>query len=90
LEAGACGLPVVSTTLGAEGIPVTHNRDIFLADEPDEFAYYIVQSIKNRENAGQMGGKLRQLVKENFSIDALVQEGEAILSRLLTEPGHRT
>ena len=38
LEAMAAGIPVVSTTVGAEGIEVRDGRDIFLADDPDAFA----------------------------------------------------
>lgn len=83
LEAGACGLPVVSTTLGAEGIPVTHDQDIFLADDPNEFAEYIIKALREPENAGRLGQNLRQLVEENFSIDSLAREGEEILDRLL-------
>src|SRR4029077_17781489 len=49
LEAGACGIPVVSTTLGAEGIAVEHGRDILLADEPEAFASSIIRLIKERE-----------------------------------------
>ena len=34
LESGAASLPVVSTVLGAEGIEVTHGKDILIADNP--------------------------------------------------------
>ncbi len=37
LEAMASGVPVISTRLGAEGLQVTPNRDILLADTPQEF-----------------------------------------------------
>ncbi len=38
VEAMAAGVPVVSTRLGAEGIPVLHGRELLLADEPEAFA----------------------------------------------------
>ncbi len=38
LEAMAAGVPVISTTLGAEGLPVTNGTDILLADSPSDFA----------------------------------------------------
>ncbi len=37
LEAFALGRPVVSTTIGAEGLAVEHNRHLLIADEPDAF-----------------------------------------------------
>lgn len=38
LEAIAFGVPVVSTTLGAEGLPLRHPDHLLLADTPEEFA----------------------------------------------------
>jgi sugar transferase (PEP-CTERM/EpsH1 system associated) len=37
LEAMAAGVPVISTTVGAEGLPVTNGTDILLADSPRDF-----------------------------------------------------
>lgn len=36
LEAMAAGVPVISTTLGAEGLDVTHGQEILIADSPEE------------------------------------------------------
>ena len=38
LNALAQGLPMVSTTVGCEGIHVRNNYDILVADTPQEFA----------------------------------------------------
>jgi sugar transferase (PEP-CTERM/EpsH1 system associated) len=38
LEAMAAGVPVISTTVGAEGLDVTHGKDILIADSPVEIA----------------------------------------------------
>lgn len=38
VEAMAAGVPVVSTRLGAEGIPAVDGRELLLADEPEVFA----------------------------------------------------
>jgi len=82
LEAGACGVPVVSTTLGAEGIPVTHEKDILIADEPEEFARYIVRLIQERKFALRLAENLKTLVVERYSIAALAREGSRILQNL--------
>jgi polysaccharide biosynthesis protein PslH len=37
-EAMAAGVPVVSTSIGAEGLPVTSGEDCYIADSPQEFA----------------------------------------------------
>jgi glycosyltransferase involved in cell wall biosynthesis len=47
LEALACGVPMVSTTLGNEGIGAAANREIVLADEPGDFAREVVQLLQH-------------------------------------------
>lgn len=83
LEAGACGIPVVSTTLGAEGIRVSHGRDILIADTPEAFASSVLRLINDHSLARNLGNNLRQLVSTNYSICSLVKEGLSILDYLL-------
>ncbi len=82
LEAGACGIPVVSTTLGAEGIPVTHGDDILIADEPNTFADSIIHLIKQHDFAIRMANILKILVDEKYSVASLAKEGQQILDYL--------
>lgn len=86
LEAGACGIPVVSTTLGAEGLPVTHRKNILLADSAEDFAASIVELLKNQSLASDLAQNLKRLVFEQFSISALAAEGQKILDYLLPPP----
>jgi glycosyltransferase involved in cell wall biosynthesis len=83
LEAGACGIPVVSTTLGAEGIPTTNGRDILIADTPEDFAQAIIRIIQDRQLAERLGLNLKELVTRDYSIEALATDGQAILCYLL-------
>jgi polysaccharide biosynthesis protein PslH len=46
-EAMATGKAVVSTTIGAEGLDVTHGRNVLIADDPDSFAAAILQLLRN-------------------------------------------
>mgnify|MGYP002654581751 FL=1 len=85
LEAAACGIPIVSTTLGAEGIPVTHEQDILIADETEAFAYSIIKLIKEPNFANCMATNLKQLVQEKNSVISLVKEGRIILDYLAAE-----
>jgi glycosyltransferase involved in cell wall biosynthesis len=83
LEAGACAIPVVSTTLGAEGIPTTSGHDILIADTPEYFAKAIISVINDRQLAESLGVNLKELVSRYYSVDALAIEGQAILDHLL-------
>ncbi len=46
-EGMAVGKATVSTTIGAEGLDVTHGKDIILADDPAAFANAIVLLLKD-------------------------------------------
>ncbi len=48
-EAMAMGKAVVSTSLGAEGLPVTSGDDVLLADTPAEFAEAVIGLLENSE-----------------------------------------
>lgn len=84
LEAGACGIPVVSTTLGAEGIPTINGRDILIADTPEDFSQAIIKVIHDRQFAENLGLNLKQVVTRRYSIDVLASEGQVILDYLIT------
>jgi sugar transferase (PEP-CTERM/EpsH1 system associated) len=49
IEAMAMGLPVVSTTVGAEGLDITHGENIFIADDTDSFRASILELLADAE-----------------------------------------
>jgi glycosyltransferase involved in cell wall biosynthesis len=49
LEAFAHRLPVVSTTLGAEGLKIEHEKHLLLADSPEEFAHALARVLRDTE-----------------------------------------
>jgi glycosyltransferase involved in cell wall biosynthesis len=82
LEAGACGVPLVSTTLGAEGIPVVDGREILIADQPEAFADAIVRLIEDKAFASRLAANCRQLVRDEFSLARLARDAQRILAYL--------
>jgi glycosyltransferase involved in cell wall biosynthesis len=66
-EAMAMGKPVVSTTIGAEGLPVTHGSDIVLADDPRAFASRVGHLLDHRSEAKALGAAARALVEAKYS-----------------------
>ena len=63
----AWGLPVVSTTLGAEGIDAIDGEHLLIRDDPDEFAEAIAQLMSDEAlwHKLRIGG--RELVRERYS-----------------------
>lgn len=71
LEAMAAGVPVVSTSMGAEGIECTDGRDILLADTSEGFAGVIERVLTDSELADRLALAARQLVVERYDWKAL-------------------
>jgi glycosyltransferase involved in cell wall biosynthesis len=82
LEAGACALPVISTTLGAEGIPVSDGESILIADTPELFARSILRVVTETKFAQKLAENLRNLVCRQYGLPSLIQEGQSILTYL--------
>ena len=79
-EALAMEKAVVSTTVGAEGLPVTHRQDILLADEAETFAAEVVRTFRDVELRRALGRAGRALVSERFSWEAAATEFSRICS----------
>lgn len=82
MEAAACGIPIVSTTLGAEGIPVMHEKDILIADSPEDFAAAIINILRNKKIALKLAGNCLKLIEKKYSVEAAAKEAEEILAYL--------
>jgi sugar transferase (PEP-CTERM/EpsH1 system associated) len=66
-EAMAMGKAVVSTPIGAEGLPVQHDKNIVLAESPAEFAGQVTRFLKDRNERERIGKAARELVEQNYS-----------------------
>ena len=66
-EAMAMGKAVVSTTMGAEGLPVRSGANIVLADTPHAFADSVVSLLRDSAGRKRLGTSARTLVQENYS-----------------------
>lgn len=60
VEAWAVGTPVVSTTLGAEGLECEPGRDLLIADEPEEFAKKVIALLEDPGLAREIGSNGRR------------------------------
>jgi sugar transferase (PEP-CTERM/EpsH1 system associated) len=81
-EAMAMGKAVVSTTIGAEGLPVHPGQDILISDDPDEFADTTIRLLGDPPRVQELGRAARELVEQTYSWDAVVQPFEKVLNML--------
>ena len=67
LEAMACALPVVSTSLGMEGIPAQTGVNCVIADSADIMVSSIDLLLKNKSLHKRIANNARELVEQHFS-----------------------
>ena len=70
-EAISAGLPVVTTTIGAEGFPVKNGDECLIADLPEEFAEKCNQCLKDSVLWHELQMKSRLMMTENYSPSAI-------------------
>lgn len=84
LEAMALGLPIISTTLGAEGLPVEDQKHLLLADDAAGFAKALHRLQKDEDFAFNLGEQGRQLIENAFNRSVLTQQLTAFYAALRT------
>lgn len=77
LEAGAIGVPVVSTRVGAEGLPIINGENIQLADTPETFVEAILR-MEDDVVRGALSTQLQSTIQKKYSVEAL-RENRRIL-----------
>jgi glycosyltransferase involved in cell wall biosynthesis len=87
-EALAMAKPVVSTTVGAEGLSITPGRDIVLADDPEEFAGAVLALLDDPERRRALGEAGRTLVRERYSWEQVAREFEQCCERAAVRYAH--
>ena len=70
LEAWAAGVSVVSTTIGAEGLPALDGESLLLADSADLFAKSVSRLLSSATLRAELSAAGRRLVEKEFSWEA--------------------
>ena len=83
-EAMAMGIPVVSSTIGAEGLPVLDGTNIFVADGAETFAQRVVTLLQDSSMARSMGNAGKRMVGEKFSWHTAVSQFDRMCTQAVT------
>jgi glycosyltransferase involved in cell wall biosynthesis len=86
-EAMAMAKAVVSTTVGAEGLPVTTGQNIMIADEPARFAQAVVHMIRDDGARRRIESAARELVVQKYDWGAVAQDFEDALVAVRRDAG---
>ena len=84
IELLAAGHNVISTSIGIEGLPLTDNENIILADTGEEFINKIDLFFSGKYNSKQIGVNGRQVVRNNFSWSKIAGQFDDLYKTLIT------
>lgn len=84
-ESMALGRPVVSTTVGVEGLAVEPGRHLLVADDPAGFSDAMLRLLDTPDLAGPLAAAARALLEAQFSWSRIAGQFEAICERAMKE-----
>lgn len=87
LNAMAMGLPVVSTSVGCEGIGAKNEKQLLIADTPEAFANAVVRLISDFDLRQQLGQAGKQFVIQNYSWSSIYKVMDRALGSLVPDGG---
>ncbi|PYQ55313.1 MAG: hypothetical protein DMF78_02520 [Acidobacteria bacterium] len=87
-EALAMGKAVVSTTVGAEGLPLVPGEHFLQADDPAHFARAVVSLLGDPDRRRALGTAGRRLVEERYSWSQVAREFESRFKEVMPHVSH--
>ncbi|HEY6119617.1 MAG TPA: glycosyltransferase [Pyrinomonadaceae bacterium] len=85
-EAMAMEKPIVSTSVGAEGLPVQHGEHLLLADTPELFSESVVRLLSDKAFANDLGHRAAEIVRKEFGWRPVAERFAAICEHAI-RPG---
>ena len=79
-EALSMGKAVVSTTIGAEGLPLIEGKHFVRADVPADFSRAVVSLLRDPDRRRSLGDAGRQLVRTHYSWSSVARDFERALT----------
>jgi glycosyltransferase involved in cell wall biosynthesis len=89
IEAAAYGRPVVSTTIGAEGLAFADGREILIRDRPDEFAGACVTLLRDRQACERLGQAAREVARAQYGRAGAVALVSRMIGEIMAEDGRK-
>jgi glycosyltransferase involved in cell wall biosynthesis len=84
LESWAAGVPVVSTTKGAEGLAAENGKNILVADRPDDFVEKIILLLKKPQLGRKIAAEGKCLAERSYSWPKILDKTNAVLKKMVT------
>jgi glycosyltransferase involved in cell wall biosynthesis len=91
LEAWGMAKPVVTTSIGSQGIDCTPGENVLIANDPQGFAAQTVRLLRDKALREKLGRNGRKQVQSKYDWEIIIQQveemyDEVLATKLLTRP----
>jgi glycosyltransferase involved in cell wall biosynthesis len=83
MEAPAYGIPIVSTSIGCEGIAIKTGVHALIADYPASYARALERIPTDDEPCGQLGANGRQFYLERYQSSTIADKNRALVQKTI-------
>ena len=73
LENMAMGKPIITTTEGVRGVNITHNKEVLIADDPDEFRELMYKLNLDEKLRKRLGTQSKLYIRNNYSEEKITR-----------------
>jgi glycosyltransferase involved in cell wall biosynthesis len=84
IEGMALGKSIITTSIGSEGIPTTHNQNILIADSADMFQNEVIRLLTDKELFETVGVNAYQFINENYNIETIVKNSIQFIQKAIS------
>jgi polysaccharide biosynthesis protein PslH len=85
IEGLSMGKVIITTSIGAEGIPYTSGKDILIADNKEEFAEHIGRCMTSIEYCSEIGNNAQILARQTFDLEIVSKTMLSFYERIANE-----
>jgi glycosyltransferase involved in cell wall biosynthesis len=79
------GKPIISTSVGAEGIGAVEGEHLMIADSPEDFVRTIIEVLNDPVKLNQLSSNALNFAKKNFNNQLIVADLLKYYQKLLNE-----
>jgi len=82
LELLATGTNLITTDVGKEGIEISHNKEVLVANSKDDFINMILDYFRNKFNSKELSSNGQNFIKNNYTWDKIGYKFEKLYKKL--------
>ena len=79
LEALALGMPIVTTTVGLEGIDARNDEEVLVSDTPDDFAAAVIRLMGDADLQAKLAQNGRRLAEETYDWRVVLKKLDQVI-----------